>query len=60
MPDELVALRQRLGFDFGKFGYLVYDDRAIVFDVNKTPSFAGPLDSPRIIDLSHGIEDFLP
>jgi hypothetical protein len=60
VPDELVALRQRLGFDFGKFDYVVHDDRAIVFDVNKTPSFTGPPDSPRIIDLSHGIEDFLP
>ena len=60
MPDELVALRQRLGFDFGKFGYLVYDDRAIVFDVNKTPGLARPPDSPRVVNLSHGVEDFLP
>jgi hypothetical protein len=60
VPDELVALRRSLGFDFGKFDYVVHEGRAIVFDVNKTPGFTGSPDSPRIIDLSHGIEDFLP
>jgi hypothetical protein len=58
-PDELMDLRRRLGFDFGKFDYVVHDGRAIVLDVNKTPSFVGDLSSPRLIDLSHGIEDFL-
>ena len=48
------------GFDFGKFDYVIHEGRAIVFDVNKTPSFTGASDSPRLIDLSHGIEDFLP
>jgi hypothetical protein len=60
VPDELVALRRSLGFDFGKFDYVIHEGRAIVFDVNKTPSFTGSSDSPRLIDLSHGIEDFLP
>ncbi len=52
--------RTAFGVDFGQFDYVVHDDRAIVFDGNKTPSFTGPPDSPRIVDLSHGIEDFLP
>lgn len=60
VPDDLADLRHRLGFDFGKFDYVMHGDRAIVFDVNKTPSLSGPPDSPRIVNLSHGIEDFLP
>ena len=36
VPDELVDLRKRLGFDYGRFDYVVRDGRPIVFDINKT------------------------
>jgi hypothetical protein len=58
-PDEVAALRARYGFDFGKFDYAVHDGRAVVFDLNKTPAFVGRGDSPRLMHLSRGIEDYL-
>lgn len=59
VPDELLAIRARHGFDFGKFDYVIHDGKPVVFDLNKTPTFTGDGNSPRLIDLSHGIEDFL-
>jgi len=37
-PDVL-AFRARLGFDFGKLDYVVRDGAAVVFDMNRTPTF---------------------
>jgi hypothetical protein len=33
---EVVALRKQLGFDMGKFDYVIRDGKPIVFDTNKT------------------------
>lgn len=33
---EVLALRKRLGFDMGKFDYVIYDGKPVVFDTNKT------------------------
>ena len=38
VPDDLRAERKRLGFDYGKFDFVVRDGKAILFDANKTPS----------------------
>ncbi len=38
VPDELRAERERLGFDFGKFDFVVRDGTAILLDANRTPS----------------------
>ena len=38
VPDEIRAWRDRLGFDFGKFDYVVRDGRPILFDANRTPA----------------------
>lgn len=38
VPDELRAHRERLGFDFGKFDFVVYDGRPVLLDANRTPS----------------------
>jgi len=43
---EIVAMRETLGFDYGKFDYVVVDGRAVLLDVNKTIGWAGP-DSPE-------------
>lgn len=40
IPPALRELRARLGFDFGKFDYVEVDGEVIVFDVNRTPTFA--------------------
>jgi hypothetical protein len=34
---EIVAMRERLGFDYGKFDYVELDGRAVLLDANKTP-----------------------
>ncbi|HET7161446.1 MAG TPA: hypothetical protein VFI32_02065 [Rhodanobacteraceae bacterium] len=38
VPDELRAERERLGFDYGKFDFVVREGRAILLDANRTPS----------------------
>jgi hypothetical protein len=40
VPEELRAIRKRLGFDYGKFDYGFVDGRAILYDVNRTPGHA--------------------
>lgn len=62
VPDELRAWRTRLGFDFGKFDYVMHDGRCILLDVNRTPGappvqMLGVLESYRA--LAEGVERFL-
>jgi len=37
VPPELRAERARLGFDFGKFDFVVHDGQVVLFDANRTP-----------------------
>ncbi len=46
-PD-VVALRERLGFDYGKFDYVEREGRAIVLDLNKTVG-AGRAPGPLLL-----------
>lgn len=39
-------LRQDLGFDYGKFDYVVRDNEVVLFDTNKTTGFVGKVDDP--------------
>lgn len=47
VPDALRAERERLGFDYGKFDFVVHDGVTTLFDANKTPS-----DSPAQLQLN--------
>ena len=38
VPEELRAERERLGFDYGKFDFVVREGKAILLDANRTPS----------------------
>jgi hypothetical protein len=40
VPEELRALRRLLGFDYGKFDFVVHEGRAVLLDANKTPGRA--------------------
>ena len=40
VPIELRAERERLGFDYGKFDFVVHDGKPILLDANRTPSTA--------------------
>ncbi|TPK38210.1 hypothetical protein FJ492_24455 [Mesorhizobium sp. B2-5-4] len=37
VPDELRERRRELGFDYGKFDFVMHEGRAILLDANKTP-----------------------
>lgn len=61
-PPELRAARESLGFDFGKFDYVIRDGRPVLFDANRTPTYnaASAAGSPSqlLLDLSRGIEAY--
>ena len=42
LPPELPALREKLGFDYGKFDFTMVDGRPVVFDFNKTTGLMNP------------------
>jgi hypothetical protein len=62
VPDDLRRLRAELGFDFGKFDYVLSEGKAVLFDANRTPSL-GHFDRetflPRLKHLADGIQGFL-
>jgi hypothetical protein len=37
-PEELAAIRKRLGMDYGKIDFVVHEEGVHVFDMNNTPS----------------------
>ena len=41
VPPRILELRARLGFDYGKFDYVLRGGEVVVFDVNRTPAFGG-------------------
>ena len=63
-PPEVVEVRRRLGFDFGKFDFVFHAGKAIVFDVTPTPSF-NPANqnvgaqSRTMAHLANGVHAFL-
>ena len=44
--EEIVDLRRRLGFDYGKFDFVVHAGTPVLLDANPTPSFASTRLSP--------------
>ena len=40
VPPELRAERERLGFDFGKFDFVIHEGRPVLLDANRTPGVA--------------------
>jgi hypothetical protein len=38
IPEDLHEIRERLGFDYGKFDYVILDGKVVLFDVNTTPA----------------------
>lgn len=60
IPGELRAIREELGFDFGKFDYGIVDGEVVLYDVNRTPG-ASPdarLHADTVEALAPGIFDF--
>lgn len=61
-PPEMIALREAMRVDFGRFDYVLADGKAVVFDINRTPaSTAGAVAKygPQWAQLAEGIHKFL-
>lgn len=58
-PPEIAEARERLGFDFGKFDYVLYEGRPVLLDANKTPAMGGKRED-RMRYLADGLRSFLP
>lgn len=60
--EDIVAARREMGFDYGKFDYAINGGRAILFDVNTTPTFgpvfAGELSRIMAARLAPGIRQW--
>ena len=63
VPAEIVAERTRLGFDYGKFDFVIHEGRPVLLDANWTPVYnSDRLSSAqrrRSLWLADGIERFL-
>lgn len=64
VPDEMRALRARLGFDYGKFDYVKHEGRYYLLDANRTPGAPGAFASDPAVRASldriaGGIDAFL-
>ena len=62
VPDALRAERARLGFDYGKFDFVVHDGRPILLDANRTPGAtvaSGAVLRARVALLADGLHDLI-
>ncbi len=63
IPGSLRAERARLGFDYGKFDFVMNEGKAILLDVNRTPGkppSTGAVAIARAETLADGLEALLP
>jgi hypothetical protein len=60
IPGELRAIREELGFDYGKFDYGIVEGEVVLYDVNPTPGAAldARLHADTVEALAPGILDF--
>ncbi len=61
VPDEVIALRRRLGLDYGKIDYVMHGGKAVILDVNRTPAGPGTPEATArtVADLADGIGSLL-
>ena len=61
VPDKLRQERRRLGFDFGKFDYILENGRAQLLDANSTPTiYSSRKPSANILNLADALSDMFP
>jgi hypothetical protein len=61
VPNKLRLERQRLGFDFGKFDYVLENGVAQLLDANATPTiYGGHEPSPNLLNLADTLSDMFP
>ncbi len=61
-PDELRKVRERLGFDYGKFDYGIVGGQLVLYDVNRTPGTASDPSShaAAVAELAPGLQAWFP
>jgi hypothetical protein len=62
IPDQLRRERERLGFDFGKFDFVIHDGEPVLLDANRTPGIARRLQSQMeegARNLARGLDELL-
>ena len=62
IPNELLKIRAELGFDFGKFDFVVHGEKAFLLDANKTPGSPPAIalaDSTYIASMCDGFLSFI-
>lgn len=47
-PAKLREIRQRLGFDYGKFDFVEHDGEPVLLDANRTPGIPGQTANPGV------------
>ena len=64
VDDALVTIRKEMGFDYGKFDYVIHDEKVVLLDANHTPTFgaAYPTEarSQSTRQLATGIAEWFP
>jgi hypothetical protein len=59
VPREIKEERARLGFDYGKFDFVIHDGRPVLLDANPTPTLvAAPTSDLLASTLAEGIRAF--
>ncbi len=63
VPEALRAERIRLGFDYGKFDFVMHDGHPVLLDANRTPFGPSIADNPELAreneDLAGGLNEWL-
>ncbi len=62
VPEALRRKRAELGFDYGKFDFVMHDGECFLLDANKTPGSPPPLtlaDGTYVAALCDGLESYL-
>ncbi len=61
VPDEVIAVRRRLGLDYGKIDYVIHQGQVVILDANGTPTGPGtPEATARTVgDLADGVWSLL-
>ena len=59
IPNSLLALRDRFGFDYGKFDFVITENGPIVFDINRTPGLSRDPPNPYLAELAVALDSGL-
>ena len=48
---EIMKLRKKMNYDYGKFDYVIHKGKAVLLDANKTPGESGLPDTPERVEM---------